>query len=350
MKRRILSLFLVLLTVFSLASAAMAAETSSKSPEWELEGNGNKSQASVDVYLTAQGATNGRFVLHYDPEVLTYASAEAGSSKWIVSVDAETEGEVAFAWVGSKLTAARTRMVTVCFTTKMESYSTVVTAEAKELYQSGKELEKPEDASEVLSNIPVVPGTAPGGSDGSGESGKKNPFTDIDGHWAEDEILAAYEAGLVNGLGDGKFGPDVALNRAMFATLLYRLAGEPKASGTNPFADVAAGQYYEDAVIWAYSNGVVTGTSDTTFSPDMTLTREQMVTMLYRYAKWAGMSISGSAKLDGFTDAASVSAYAVEAMQWAVANSIIKGQGNALAPAGTTTRAQAAAVLVRFAG
>lgn len=347
MKRRILSLFLVLLTVLSLASAAMAAETSSKSPLMELEGSGDKSQASVDVYLTAQGATNGRFVLQYDPEVLTYVGAEAGSSKWVVSVDAETEGEVAFAWVGSKLTAARTRMVTVCFRALVDDYKTDVTVKFDELYRSGTKMDAPEDMEVTLTPAPVVvPGKVPGSSTGSGS---ENPFTDIDGHWAKDEILAAYEAGLVNGLGDGRFGPDVALNRAMFATLLYRLAGSPKATGTNPFTDVAAGQYYEDAVIWAYSNGVVTGTSDTTFSPDTTLTREQMVTMLYRYAKWAGMSVSGSAKLDSFTDAASVSAYAVEAMQWAVANSIIKGQGDALAPAGTTTRAQAAAVLVRFA-
>lgn len=157
-------------------------------------------------------------------------------------------------------------------------------------------------------------------------------------------------AGLVNGIGNGQFGPDMALDRAMFTTLLYRLAGSPAVAGSNPFTDVAAGVYYTDAVIWAYQNGVVTGTSATTFDPTATLTREQMVTMLYRYAQFAGIDTSASASLAGFSDSASVSSYAVNAMQWAVAEGIIKGQGDALVPGGTTTRAQAAAVLVRFVG
>ena len=138
----------------------------------------------------------------------------------------------------------------------------------------------------------------------------------------------------------------------MFATLLYRLAGKPAVSGSHPFTDVADGQYYSDAVLWAYQNNVVTGTGDgTTFSPNAIVTREQMVTMLYRYAQFAGIDASASTSLAGFPDHADVATWAEASMKWAVAEGLIKGTSDGkLLPQGNTNRAQAATVLVRFAG
>lgn len=362
MKRKIVSIFLAVLMVLSLCVPASAAETTALDLDWSQWGN----NLSVDALLTAKGATNGRLVITYDPSLLTLKDVSAGDDSWIVSIDTDTAGEIAFAWVASDITNPETRLVTVDFKTKTTAsgYKTDVDFEITELYDNGKAMTRPEEETlRVTSEGISVPskgnsGSGSGNGSGSGSSSAlddiistvTNPFTDISGHWAEDEIISAYLAGLVNGLGDGRFGPDEALNRAMFTTLLYRLAGSPAVSGSNPFTDVANGVYYTDAVIWAYQNGVVTGTSATTFDPNATLTREQMVTMLYRYAQFAGIDTSASTSLSSFTDSASVSGYAVNAMQWAVAEGIIKGQGNALVPAGTTTRAQAAAVLVRFVG
>lgn len=358
-KRRIFSMLLVLLTVFSLGSTAMAVEDSSaKNPQMSLAWDRSGTTITLTASLTAPGTTNGRMVLTYDPDVLVLQSAAAGSAKWVSSIDSETLGEVAFAWVGSELTSAQTKMLTLTFAAPKVDFSTTVTSAMTELYDGGTALTLPASASALIRVTYIAPNpnpgtpatpTTPDEGDGDGDK-RENPFTDITGHWAEQEILDAYYAGLVNGLGNGLFGPDMALDRGMFATLLYRLAGSPAVTGTNPFADVPAGEYYEKAVIWAYENGVVTGTSATTFAPKATLTREQMVTMLYRYAAFAGLDTTASASLASFTDASSVSDYAVTAMQWAVAGEIIKGQGSALVPAGTTTRAQAAAVLVRFAG
>lgn len=351
-KRKLLSILLVLLTVFSLSSAAMAEGDRADSPVMELEWSREGSRASVELYLTAPGGTNGRAVITYDSDVLTLRSAVAGNDSWVSSIDIDTAGEVAFAWAASELTEAKTLMLTLVLEAPATGGTSPVTAKMGELYDDGTEMPLPEDAETVVS-ISYVPGEsgpgvepAPGGDDDK----RENPFNDIDGHWAEDEIIDAYYAGLVNGIGDGKFAPDMELTRGMFATLIYRLAGSPEASGANPFSDVAAGMYYKDAIVWAYENGIVKGMSASIFAPDSTLTREQMVAMLHRYAEFAGISTEKSTGLDSFSDADSVSAYAVVPMQWAVASDIIKGIDGALVPAGITTRAQAAAVLVRFAG
>lgn len=364
MKQTIISVFLVVLMVLSLCVPASADTPTALELEWDERG----SNLTVDALLTADGATNGRLVITYDPSLLTLRNVSAGDDRWIVSIDTDTAGEIAFAWVASKITKPQTELVTVDFSTRLtsSSYDTTVKFELTELYNGSDALDLDEQTLEITAGGIIAPtpggsGSGSGGGSGSGSgSGGSSllddliaasaPFTDISGHWAEDEIISAYMAGLVNGIGNGQFGPDMALDRAMFTTLLYRLAGSPAVAGSNPFTDVVNGVYYTDAVIWAYQNGVVTGTSATTFDPTATLTREQMVTMLYRYAQFAGIDTSASASLAGFSDSASVSSYAVNAMQWAVAEGIIKGQGDALVPGGTTTRAQAAAVLVRFVG
>ena len=198
-------------------------------------------------------------------------------------------------------------------------------------------------------------GSNSGGSDNSGNSGGDKedaglPFTDVaSGSWYYDSVAYVYEQGLMGGTGEGRFSPDLTTSRAMIVTILYRLEGSPAVSGGASFADVTAGQWYSDGVAWASANGIVTGYSNGSFGPDDTITREQMAAILYRYARYKGYDLSAQAALDGYADAAQVSAYAADAMKWAVGSGLITGtSGTTLSPAGSATRAQAAVILARF--
>jgi hypothetical protein len=176
------------------------------------------------------------------------------------------------------------------------------------------------------------------------------PFTDVDEtDWFYDEVVYVYANGLMDGVGGNRFAPDTVTNRAMLATILYRLAGEPDVSGDLPFTDVAAGQWYTDAVLWAAQNGIVNGVAEGIFAPMNTLTREQLVTMLHRYAEAEGYDVSAAADLSGYPDAGKVLSYAQKAMSWAVAEGIVAGMDDGtLNPAGNATRAQIATILMRF--
>ena len=181
------------------------------------------------------------------------------------------------------------------------------------------------------------------------EPAPAEPFPDVDENdWFYDEVVYVYENGLMNGVENNQFAPNTATNRAMLATILYRLAGQPDVSGDLPFTDVAAGQWYTDAVLWAAQNGIVNGLGENTFAPMNTLTREQLVTMLYRYAEAEGYDVSAAADLSGYPDADKVQTYAQEAMSWAVAEGIVEGMDGNLNPAGSATRAQIATILMRF--
>lgn len=138
------------------------------------------------------------------------------------------------------------------------------------------------------------------------------------------------------------------MTRGMLVTVLWRYAGEPKASKAAPFTDVAAGEWYSSAVAWAYERGIVNGISATTFGVNDNVTREQLTAMLCRYAASAGFDVTASAGLNGFTDHAAVSDYALYAMRWAVASGIVNGDGGKLLPAGNATRAQCAKMMIVF--
>ena len=175
------------------------------------------------------------------------------------------------------------------------------------------------------------------------------PFPDVaEGDWFYDAVRCAYENGLMDGVGEGLFAPNSETTRAQLVTILYRLAGEPEPGGDSGFSDVAAGTWYTDAVAWAAENGIVNGTTDTTFAPGEDITREQLVTVLYRYAESKGYDVSASADLSGYPDAGQVQDYAQPAMAWAVAEGIVEGVDGTLNPAGNATRAQIATILMRF--
>ena len=176
------------------------------------------------------------------------------------------------------------------------------------------------------------------------------PFLDVnEGDWFYDAVAYAYENGLMDGVGGNRFAPNSATTRAQLVTILYRLEGQPAVSGDLPFTDVEAGTWYTNAVVWAAQNGIVNGVGDDTFAPGNDLTREQLVTILYRYAEAKGYDVSASADLAGYPDGEEIQAYAREAMAWAVAENIIQGmEDDTLKPAGNASRAQIATILMRF--
>ena len=176
------------------------------------------------------------------------------------------------------------------------------------------------------------------------------PFTDVaESDWFYDAVRYAYENGLMGGVGDNLFAPNSPTTRAQLVTILYRLEGEPEVSGQSPFTDVEADTWYTDAVTWAAEEGVVNGVSATQFAPGNNITREQLATILFRYAQAKGYDVSPRADLSGFPDAGDILPYAREAMAWAVAEGLLQGfEDDTLRPQGNATRAQIATILMRF--
>ncbi|MBR6826144.1 MAG: S-layer homology domain-containing protein, partial [Oscillospiraceae bacterium] len=176
------------------------------------------------------------------------------------------------------------------------------------------------------------------------------PFEDVkENDWFYNDVLYVYHQGLMNGVKEKIFNPNGGTTRAMVATVLYRMAGSPSVEGlTTPFTDIIEGSWYYDAVVWGYNNGVIEGTSKTTFTPNKDVTREQLATLLFRYSGEEAVEVD----LTAYSDADTVSTYAKDAVAWAVANGIINGvkSGNTvtLNPRAGATRAQIAAVLARF--
>jgi len=172
-------------------------------------------------------------------------------------------------------------------------------------------------------------------------------FEDVaDDAWYAEAVDTVVEAGLMNGVSATEFAPKATMTRAMLATILYRMAGEPAVEKAAEFKDVEAGKWYSDAIAWAAAEGIVNGYGDGLFGTNEAVTREQFVTMLYRF--YGEKAVEG-VKLDQFTDAAAVSAWAVDAIEWAVAEGIIEGNPDGTVnPKGTASRAEAAVMLGRI--
>ena len=184
-------------------------------------------------------------------------------------------------------------------------------------------------------------------------TGFENPFTDVsESDWFFNDVKFVYQNGLMNGTSATTFSPEGTTSRGMIVTILWRMAGSPDMEDKiwgYPFADVDATAYYGTAVYWARLNGIAGGYDDATFGPNDPITREQMAAILYRYAQYKGYDVSAKADLNKFTDADEISNYALEALQWANAEGLINGKGDGvLDPKGQATRAEAAAILMRF--
>ncbi len=173
-------------------------------------------------------------------------------------------------------------------------------------------------------------------------------FTDIAGHWGYDAIMYSVGNGLYSGTSQSTFSPDLGMNRAMMATVLYNMSKDA-ADGKSSFTDVAEDAWYAKGVSWAEKNGIITGMGDGTFAPLAPVTREQAALMLYNYAKLREDKPESAGDYSVFSDSASVSSWASEAMKYAVGNKLFSGIGdNTLSPKGEATRAQMAAILQRF--
>lgn len=185
---------------------------------------------------------------------------------------------------------------------------------------------------------------------GARENCPTERYTDLpETAWYHAAVDDCFRRGLMNGVSDTRFDPESTLSRAMLATVLYRMAGSPAVAEKHGFVDVEAGSWYEAAVRWAWRSGIVNGVDETHFAPNEAVTREQMAAMFYRYAAYWGFDTARRAALDGYRDAASISDYAKEPMAWAVARELLNGTSpTTVSPTEGATRAQIAAVLIRF--
>ena len=177
------------------------------------------------------------------------------------------------------------------------------------------------------------------------------PFTDVAADaWYAQAVGFVYGSGLMNGVSADSFAPTATTTRAMVATILYRMAGSPAVENAASFPDVAEDAWYADAAAWAAANGIFQGYEDGSFRPDEAITRAQLVTVLQRYAASLGKDVSASAALSAYTDASAVPAWASEAMSWAVASGILRGDDTAaLKPNASATRAELAQILLNAA-
>lgn len=194
--------------------------------------------------------------------------------------------------------------------------------------------------------IPILPGII-GGNTGSNI---KLPFGDVTvSDWFYDDVRYVYANGIMDGTSSDRFAPNAPLTRAMIVTILYRMAGSPSVSGSSDFTDVATGKWFAKAVAWAAANGIVNGYGSGLFGPNDPVTREQLAAILYRYAVYGGMTaVTLEENLGGFADTAQLSAYAIQAMNWAVGQGLINGSGSNLVPKAQATRAQVAAIIHRY--
>lgn len=181
------------------------------------------------------------------------------------------------------------------------------------------------------------------------ETPSKTKFNDVSANdWFASAVDYVTGKGMMNGTADNTFSPKANTTRGMIVTVLYRLENQPSTSAAS-FTDVASGAYYANAVAWANANGIVSGYDSGKFGPNDKVTREQLAAILYRYAQYKKYDVSGANSLDGYTDAQSVSSYAVPALQWANAAGVVTGKsGSKLDPKGNATRAEVAAMLMRF--
>lgn len=182
----------------------------------------------------------------------------------------------------------------------------------------------------------------------------KNPFADVNaGDWFYQDVLFSYEKGLMSGMDAAAFAPYANTTRAQIAVIFYRMEGSPAVEGENSFTDVVRDSgtaWFYDAVTWAQKNGIMGGYSNSSFAPNDPITREQLAAIFYRYAQYKGYDTTqGGMAIREFDDYESISDYAMGAMAWAVNTGLVKGDSNLLYPKGTATRAEIAALLHRFA-
>lgn len=246
-----------------------------------------------------------------------------------------------------KKTASKGTTVTV---TASPSKGYVVDA-VKVVDKDGKDVAVTEKDGKYVFTMPASAVTVTGSFKAETPAPVALPFTDVkSGNWFYDAVKYAYVQGLMTGTSATTFAPNGTMNRAMIVTVLYRLEKSPAVTGASKFTDVPAGQWYSDAVAWAAANKIVNGYDETTFGPMNAVTREQMAAILFRYEQVKGLeNVTLEENLNRFPDQNKISAYAIPALQWAVGQKIINGNADGtLDPTGTATRAQVAQIFTNL--
>lgn len=349
--KKLTSLLLVLVMLVSLFSVtALAAESNDY-----VEAEASIDAAATTVYVTItakQDTTNGKLAIKYDSACLSYTDSESEAAAF--SADDEN-GIVSLGYAdttANKINSGEV-IVTLEFAVTGAWNSTGIEVTVVNFNaESGLDADVPVVSISKPAGGGVAPGPVIDPETGPEPEVPKVDFDDVASDaWYSEAVKYVVGKGYFKGITEEYFGPEYSMTRAMFVTVLGRMAGVEADSYTNSkFVDVAEGEYYAGYVAWAESNGIVLGTSDTTFSPNVNVTREQMAAFLYRYAKYAGMDVSNGddASIDSFSDAGSVSEWAKPAVEWAVTNGIINGTGAGLEPQATATRAQVAQIVYNF--
>ena len=304
---------------------------------WMFTVNGTHGNYALDEHVLQNG---DRIVWHY---VDNYATE---TSTWLTAADI-SPAEYARCHIGDVVTAGKHGKAAPVLTlsdlgrTVKFTFTPDKGCHVKDVKVNGKSIGAVE--SYTCSSLKIYDRITVEFTDGT------LPFTDVrETDWFYDDVVFAYENGLFSGTTATTFSPYAPMTRAMLVTVLYRLEGEPAVTGRSGFSDVTIGSYYEAAVTWAADNGIVNGTSATTFSPSENVTREQMAAILCRYAQYKRYDTTASAALSAFSDAAAVSTYAKAPLSWAVAEKLVNGTDGKLLPRASATRAQVAAILHRF--
>lgn len=293
---------------------------------WTRTSSGGGSSHRYDGYITVINPKNGEvsvsddWAYEDDKITLTVTPDKGYEVDKIEIVDDE----------GDKIDAKKVDDEDNKYTFRMANCDVTVTVTFKEEGKTTEDTDKEEDKDD--------------------EETTELNFTDVkESDWFYKGVAYVVDKDIMSGVSENEFAPSGKLTRAMLVQMLYNMESRPACDAENAFMDVPVGQWYTDAVIWANDEKIVSGMGEGLFAPNMEITREQMVAMLYNYAKYKGYDVTASADLSKFADTASVSTWAQPAMQWAVAEGYISGMGdNQLAPHGTATRAEIASVIMRF--
>lgn len=278
---------------------------------------------------------------------VTYVGGGSSSSATPTTYAVNVNAATNGAVAADKKTASKGTTVTV---TASPSKGYVVDA-VKVVDKDGKDVAVTEKDGKYVFTMPASAVTVTGSFKAETPAPVALPFTDVkSGNWFYDAVKYAYAQGLMTGTSATTFAPNGTMNRAMIVTVLYRLEKSPAVTGASKFTDVPAGQWYSDAVAWAAANKIVNGYDETTFGPMNAVTREQMAAILFRYEQVKGLeNVTLEENLNRFPDQNKISAYAIPALQWAVGQKIINGNADGtLDPTGTATRAQVAQIFTNL--
>ena len=321
-------LLTVVMLVNTLGITAMAAEDESPIALSVAAWSGSTIQVQI-LATEAQTVADGKLVLTYDAEALTWLSAEPGAAwgeteyfAWSHNPN-DNEGKLILTFASAEAAAEG-----VLFTLTFEGTDGVVAIDGSS-YITGVDA----DLAQEFFTCPSA------------------RFHDLVGLYpvAHEAIDFMVANGYMAGMSQTAFGPNVALNRAMMVTILHSIAGYPAVESAHVFTDVPADAYCAKAVAWAYESGVTSGVSEHMFAPTRELTRMELVTFLYAFARAQGMDTTASADLSAYTDADKIQPYALKPFQWAVANGIISGTSETtLAPDAATTRGQVSIMVYRM--